>query len=234
LLRVALTMFLAIGGGPRIAPANASRPASAPATRPAVIRRPGLVVDLRRKEIRLSGRFALGEGIIELVACHKGTKDYESLLALDAKPRDLHFALLLIGLLPGGYEGKGLTPRGSGAKLTVEFRHKGEVRRAAPESFIYNDRDKKLMEPRTWVFVGSRMVRELDGDRERYWADITGAMVTTFLDESTVLENPGKHRDDDTVYVVAGDRAPPTGTKAVLVVTPAKEKKRDKPPTAEK
>jgi len=217
------------------APASAPATASAPASTAAVIKWPGLQVDLKKKIIRLSGRFSLEEGVVELIACRKGTKDYESLLALDAEPHKFHAALLLIGLEPGGYVAKNNVPRGGKAKLLVRFKRDGKEFSVPPERFVYNLRDKRAMKPRHWVFVGSRMVKTSPEEPERYWGDLTGAMVTTFLDPSTVLENPGKYREDDTVFVVYKEKVPPLGTKAELIVMPVKEKrKRDKSDSGKK
>jgi len=203
---------------------TASRPATRPATRPAIIKWPGIKVDLKRKVIILTGAFALDEGIIELVACQKGTKDYESLLALDGAPHKLHAALLLLGLEPGGYEKKTNIPRGGKVVLSIKYKINGKTVTASPEQFIYNTRDKRPMKARKWVFCGSRMVAQSRNGPERYWGDLTGAMITTFLDPSTVLENPGKYREDDTVFIVYKEKTPPSGTRIELVVTPVKEK----------
>jgi hypothetical protein len=73
----------------------------APGTRPRLVTLKGIRYDLRAKRVTMDGRVALTSGAVELLACVRGTKDYESVLALDCQPYDLHLGLLAIGLEPG-------------------------------------------------------------------------------------------------------------------------------------
>ena len=217
--------------------------AGGPQSRPAVISRPGLELDLARGLIRLEGRFAIEEGVIELVACHGGSKAYESLLSMEVQPHDLHFALLLLKLTPGGYLGEPRVPTGSSAIsgnvdgapekgeegpptpagpklfLAVEYEKDGELVRCRPESFIWNTKENRAMEKRAWIFTGSRMVRDPRKNESVYWGDLTGALIATLTDPSSVINNPDKYRDDDAVYIVYKEKVPKQGTKATLMIS---------------
>ena len=58
-------------------------------------------VHVGRGEIEVDGYFNMRGGFIEYLASSPGTKEHESLLALDCDPVDLNAACLLIGLEPG-------------------------------------------------------------------------------------------------------------------------------------
>ena len=44
---------------------------------------------------------ACNSGWLEQVACMVGTREHESLVVVEAKPSEVHAALLLLGLEPG-------------------------------------------------------------------------------------------------------------------------------------
>ena len=58
---------------------------------------PGLVLDLNKKCIDLEATICLDDGLLELVACTKGSKEHESIVAVSARAMHIHTALLLLG-----------------------------------------------------------------------------------------------------------------------------------------
>ena len=54
----------------------------------------GVTLDVAKRRIEISGEICLAEGPIELLACARGGKEYESIITLDCKPSDLQAALL--------------------------------------------------------------------------------------------------------------------------------------------
>lgn len=62
---------------------------------------PGLVLDLEKKCIDLDAEVCLDKGPLELVACTKGSKEHESIVAVSAKAMHIHTALLLLGASDG-------------------------------------------------------------------------------------------------------------------------------------
>ena len=81
-------------------PASGDEPApEKSATKPARknVKLPGLVIDFPQRCVDLEGSVCLDEGMLELVACTKGTKEHESIVAITARPMHVHTALLLLG-----------------------------------------------------------------------------------------------------------------------------------------
>ena len=67
-----------------------------PARKP--VKLPGMVVDYFEKRcVDLEGTICLEKGLLELIACTKGSKEHESIVAVSAKAMHIHMGLLLLG-----------------------------------------------------------------------------------------------------------------------------------------
>lgn len=62
---------------------------------------PGLAINVQERCVDVESSVCLHRGALELVACTKGTKEHESIVAIQAKPMHIHAALLLLGAKPG-------------------------------------------------------------------------------------------------------------------------------------
>ena len=245
-----LPLSLALGWGlalllvwPAWAPEKGSGPAGGDGPS-GVVKLKGIQFDLRARRIIMDGRIALGAGVVELFACVRGTKDYESVVALDAQPYDLHLGLLALGLKPGRPVPGAVAPfqirgpkssqeareRPVGPLVVVWVRWKdaqGRTVTRRAEDLILNVKTKKPMERAGWVFVGSRFVPGEAPGEQLYAAVLTGAVITTYNDPTTVLDNPRPTGQDDTYFIVNEAVVPPVGTPVQVIVEP--EKKSDVP-----
>ena len=62
------------------------------------VKLPGMVVDYFEKRcVDLEGTICLEKGLLELIACTKGSKEHESIVAVSAKAMHIHMGLLLLG-----------------------------------------------------------------------------------------------------------------------------------------
>ncbi len=62
------------------------------------VKLPGMVVDYFEKRcVDLEGTICLDKGLLELIACTKGSKEHESIVALSASALHIHMGLLLLG-----------------------------------------------------------------------------------------------------------------------------------------
>ena len=62
---------------------------------------PGVAINVQERCVDVESSVCLHRGALELVACTKGTKEHESIVAIEAKPVHIHAALLLLGAKPG-------------------------------------------------------------------------------------------------------------------------------------
>ena len=194
---------------------------------PRLVTLKGIQFDLEGRRIVMDGHIALTAGVVELFACVRGTKDYESIVALDCQPYDLHLGLLALGLKPGrsvSRQEAGESPEGPTVLVWVEWKDADgrQVRRRA-EDLVLNVTTKKPMESAGWAFVGSRFVKATSEGKEVYAAALTGAVITTYHDPTTVLDNPRPTGDDDTLFVVNESAVPAAGTPVRVVVEPEKK-----------
>lgn len=61
------------------------------------VKLPGLVIDFEHRCVDLEATVCLDKGLLELVACSKGSKEHESIVAVSARAMHIHTALLLLG-----------------------------------------------------------------------------------------------------------------------------------------
>jgi hypothetical protein len=162
--------------------------------------------------VEIDSQVAMREGWLEQLVCKAGTREHESLLAVEAMPRTIHAALLAAGLAsgaPGSWsEGAAdasgsptftfVAPRGDRVTLRVRWSEGGAIRevplcdwvRRAPSAS--HDGGEQSASPDSFpcdrfVFAGS-LVRANPpslGEGEHYVADFTGSIVglVTFGDE---------------------------------------------------
>lgn len=62
---------------------------------------PGVTIDPEEWCVDVESEVCLHHGLLEFIACTKGSKEHESIITIKAKPRDIHTALLLLGAKPG-------------------------------------------------------------------------------------------------------------------------------------
>ena len=92
------------GGPPAVSATSDSSQSEGPsAPKPAGrrVKLPGLVIDLQRRCVDLEAVICLEHGFLELIACTKGTKQHESIVAVSARAMHIHTALLLLGAQNG-------------------------------------------------------------------------------------------------------------------------------------
>ena len=180
-----------------------------PATKPARknVKLPGILVDRQNRYVDLASRVCLNEGFLELVACTKGTKEHESIVAVEARPMHIHTALLLLGATNGnpamrkqvGAEETrwiDIPPRGDPVDVFLVFKNtKGEMVQRPVSDFIAksneradeigvnpnrqeNDKaNKNTKFPHTFLFAGSLLHGDGPGPR-RYLADESGDVIS--------------------------------------------------------
>lgn len=170
-----------------------------PATQPVE----GLRIDVPRRLIEIDGRIALREGWLELFACTPNTKEHESIVVVDVKPRLIHFALLTIGAQPGKplelqRRGDELVPiPASGDRIQIDcvYEADGVTKTVPANQWVFNRATNKVMENNIWVFAGSKL-RHFDG-HPVYMADLEGAAVSLVNFGSDLLAKPNRFTDSN-------------------------------------
>ncbi|MEM8783754.1 MAG: YdjY domain-containing protein [Planctomycetota bacterium] len=201
--------------------------------------RPGLTIDREAGFVELDAT-VIGHGCewLELVACTPGSREHEALVTIDAKPSDLHLALLLLGLEAGkpqtgvrGEDGWIILPP-TGPVVDLHFvlpaadDAPAQAETVAPvESWVF-DRAADAVLPDTpggWIFTGSRLVRDRRDPEspEVYLADVNGTAVSLvhFGDETIGRDTAVTESDDGQNLAPHAEAMPPNGTKIRLRIS---------------
>lgn len=208
---------------------------------------PGLAIDLRKGCVDIESTVCLDRGLLELIACTKGSKEHESIVAIGASPLHIHTALLLLGAKSGNPAIRrpldaektrwvDIPPGGDPVDvyLLVEDPEGRIVERpigdficrsgngSGEELETGEDEDEADEEfPSTFLFAGSQLVGEGPGPR-RYLSGLSGNVISiaTFGDE--VLCLPGIHGNDDRslMWEINSRELPEVGSRVTLRLRP--------------
>jgi hypothetical protein len=192
-----------------------------------------IAVDLPRKTIRIPARIAPRKLAylkdiypLEVIACWPhplGQKAHETVVNFDAKPSEIHNALVSMGLKPGHPDrGEGHPSVGPEVDITISIPGlDGKPRELPLEKVMAEPRTGKPLPKIKWIFTGSNMVKP-DPDKPGliYGADMTGTLIsivpvtdeTVFQTNLTMKEEPLLKLEDNI------DVLPPVGTPVELII----------------
>jgi hypothetical protein len=124
------------------------------------VKLPGMVIDFERRCVDLEATVCLDEGLLELVACTKGSKEHESIVAVAARPMHIHTALLLLGAKNGNPEMRKQV--GEEEKRWVDIPPRGDP---IAVFLVTTNKDGKAIERPISDFIvrSSERVDEVDG-----------------------------------------------------------------------
>jgi len=204
---------------------------------------PGVAINIRERCVDVESSVCLHRGALELVACTKGTKEHESIVAIEAKPVHIHAALLLLGAKPGSpatrqqlgeQAERWIDVPPSGGPVDVFLVLKGKegkmVERPisdfiAPSSMRSDDSaaaDQQARFPtHTFLFAGSVLYGDGPGPR-RYLSDESGNVISlsTFGDELLCLPAIHSQANDALLWQVNPTHLPAVGSNVTLRLRP--------------
>jgi alpha-galactosidase len=210
---------------------------------------PGLVIDLQRRCVDVESTVCLDEGMLELIACTKESKEHESIVAIEARPMHVHTALLVLGAKPGnpamrrpvderGTQWIDVPPRGDPVDVYLLVKNQeGKLVEHPIGKFVSrsgtrpdeidagpNDDDEDVEFPHTFLFAGSHLHGDGPGPR-KYLSDLSGNVISisTFGDELLCL--PGIHAkaNDALMWQIDSTHLPEVGSKVMLRLRPKRE-----------
>lgn len=184
----------------------------------------GVWIDWGRREVALDARVVLRKGPLELLACSPRTREHESILVVQGRPRDIYHAMGLLGLEPGSPvkfdpEKNHLRPAtGESLRLRIEFERQGVIRTVPASAWLRRPSSVKSVEDMDWVFAGSHS--QSDG---RFSGDLEGTIVALVDFESALIATGALHTsDNDALWLEAQTAAiPPLGTSCRLIISSA-------------
>ncbi len=231
-VRLALTCAL-VAGGCAASPRGAAPPVRQPDPSVEALRPfPGITADRASGTVEIEAWSCLDAGWLEQIACAPDTREHEALIVIEARPSEIHAALLLVGAAPGrpgswSYENRVLAfeaPEGDSLELRLRSQRDGKTVEEPVADWIVSDDGQTPFPLRPWIFAGSILAPnpEWMEPGEHYVADMTGSIVglVTFGDE--VIAWPEVLPDQESVrppeWRVREDHVPPLGTKVTLII----------------
>lgn len=155
----------------------------------------GVVVDKAKHTVTIDARVAprklehlKGEIYpIEVIACWphpRGKKAHETVVTIEAKPSDVHKALMQLGLKPGTPR-MGDTkeePQGPECNIYLDLpTADGGTRRVSIEKTLVDKKNGKPVAKFKWRFTGSVLTQpDPEKDDKMYGADLSGTLITIF------------------------------------------------------
>jgi hypothetical protein len=168
------------------------------------------------------------KGAIEYLITMPGGKEYESVLVAPLDPVALHAGLKKIGLAPGKSGGKGddekpFPPEGGKMRISVEWKD-GETERKEPaENLVLDVLSGKPMDPKAWVFSGSREVFIPAEGKMGLGVLANKNVVGLFHMDATVLVQAAALARDPHQYKVNKAAAPKEGSPVRIVIEPLEQ-----------
>lgn len=189
-----------------------------------------LWIDPKRKIVVIGGEICLREGQLEMFACPKGTKEHESVVVVNCKPRFAHAALLAIGAKEGTpvkFDPEYKPATGIVVDIYVLWKDEaGEKHKVRAQEWIRHVKTDKPM-PHDWVFAGSGFWKD-DTGKEQYYGD-SGEFICVSNFSSATLDLPisSSGANSDLLFTAFTEKIPPRGTKVRLVLAPRFEAKKE-------
>ncbi len=184
-------------------------------------------VDLKRKLVVVDGVVALRDGVLEMFACPKNTKEHEAVVAVNATAQLVHTGLLAVGAIPGHpvqFEPTYKAASGPEVEIWVLWIDAaGRQQKVRAQEWVKELKSGKPMS-QPWVFAGSGFWRDETVGKEYYMGD-AGDLICVSNFPSATLDVPVKssQENSDLVFTAFAEHIPPSGTKVRLVLIPKLE-----------
>jgi len=171
---------------------------------------------------------------LELLACTPGGREHEAVLTIAAKPRQIHLALLVLGIEPGkplqwrleGEEYVMTPPSGPKVNITIRYEKDGKLIEVPASQWIMDRNTRESMKDEPWLFTGSKFA-EVEGE-QFYLADLNGTTISivNFGDDLLTRAGDLTDRSDNERWACNTEQIPDAGTVVTVRLTPIKEEKK--------
>jgi hypothetical protein len=183
-----------------------------------------LWIDPQRKLVIVDGEICLRAGQLEMFACPKGTKEHESIVAVNCKASFVHAALEAVGAKAGRPVQFQPTYQPATGPIVDVFvlwvDQDGERHTTRAQDWIKELKTEQAM-THPWVFAGSGFWTDEQSGQRHYQAD-SGDLICVSNFPSATLDLPIESSGANSALLFAAftERIPPLGTKVRLVLAP--------------
>lgn len=184
-------------------------------------------IDVKQNLVIVGAQVALQRGVLEMFACPAGTKEHESVLAVNSRAFVIHTALLAVKAEPGHpvqFDPEYKAAEGQEIEIYVVWNKDDQPQWARAQDWIKDQQKDQAMDV-PFVFGGSGFFRDENTGERHYMAE-SGELICLSNFSTAMLDLPIKSSDSDAalLFEAFGDRIPARGSRVTLVLVPkAKE-----------
>ncbi len=194
----------------------------------------GLWIDRERKWVVLDGRVCLQRGTLEMFACPKGTKEHESIVAVEPTPFEVHVALIAIGAKsgkPAVFVPKYRAATGTEIDVWVLWKDaEGKPQRVLAREWVRNVRTKQPLD-HPWVFAGSSFWKDPQSGQNHYQANSGDFICLSNFPTATLdLTLESSQAEGELLFEAFTERVPEPRTNVRLVLVPKLDPKPESRP----
>jgi hypothetical protein len=180
-------------------------------------------IDPEKKTVLLGAVVCCREGVLEMFACPAGTKEYESVLAVQSPAYVVHAALLAVGAKPGTpvkFMPEYQAATGQIIDVFVSWSKDGVPQRVRGQEMVQELQSKEVMQ-HDWVFGGSGFWKDEDTGEEYYHAEGGELIcVSNFSTAMMDLAVESSQQNSNLLFGTFTEHIPELGTQVVIELIP--------------
>jgi hypothetical protein len=181
-------------------------------------------VDPKGKTVIIDGQVSLREGMLEMFACTRNTKEHESIVSANTKAYIVHAALLSLGAEaghPAQWVPEYKPPAGTEIEITVYWLDEKEKEQTARAQDWVKDIHTGTAMTHPWVFAGSRFWTD-EQTGEKYYQAEGGDFICVSNFSTAMLDIPieSSQSNAELAFEAFTERIPPLGAPVRLILKP--------------
>jgi hypothetical protein len=181
-------------------------------------------LDPKNKVVIVDGQISLREGMLEMFACTRNTKEHESIISANTKAALVHAALLGLGAESGHpvqFVPKYRPPSGTEIDVTLMWLDEnGKEKTAKAQDWVMDIQTKKAM-THPFVFAGS-FFRTDPETKKRYYQAEGGDFICVSNFSTAMLDIPvqSSPTESELLFEAYTERIPPLGAPVRMILKP--------------
>jgi hypothetical protein len=180
-------------------------------------------LDRKGKRVILGGRICKREGVLELFACLRQTKEHESIVSINTKAFVVHAALVALGFDPGRpvqFLPEYQPAEGPQVDVLVYWSDAhGKRHQATAQEWVRHVQTQKAL-AHAFVFGGSGFYLSEEG--QHYYKAEDGDLICVSNFSTAMLDLPinSSQSNDELLFECFTERIPPLKTEVAVVLVP--------------
>jgi hypothetical protein len=187
-------------------------------------------IDPKEKVVLVDGQISLREGMLEMFACTRNTKEHESIVSANTQAFLVHAALLRLGAEAGSpvqWQPEYKPPTGTEIDVLVWWiDDKGKEHPIRAQEWVKDVRTGREM-THPWVFAGSRFWTDEETGQKYYQAE-GGDFICVSNFGTAMLDIPieSSQSNQELAFAAFTEQIPPLGAPVRLILKPKLKEQR--------